>query len=241
MPITPKEFSKFAASRRTTRDFLSKPVSKKLLDELLTDGMTAPSWSNTRPYLLAIAEGELRDRISSDMLERWALLSAARTGNLWHKIKLVLTGKGLPISDYFMISKYPEQLLTRSRRVGKELYGLLGVPRGDAKARDAQWANNYRFFGAPTVIFVFIHKKLGVFAANDAGLFVQNLMLSAEARGLGTCAQGAVALWRGAVRNHINVPKDYKLLYGVAIGYPSDAKVNSFQANRLPISEIIIK
>ena len=57
-----------------------------------------------------------------------------------------------------MTNKYPKALLTRSQRVGRELYGLLGVPRGDKKARDAQWAKKYEFFGAPTVLFVFIHK-----------------------------------------------------------------------------------
>ena len=73
---------------------------------------------------------------------------------------------------------------------------------------------------------------------SDAGLFMQNLMLSAHAHGLGSCAQGASALWSEPVRAEVKVPKEYKLLCGIAIGYQSDAKVNSFQADRLPISEI---
>ncbi|MFM6977390.1 MAG: nitroreductase [Micrococcales bacterium] len=239
--IKPTSFSAFLASRRTTRDFLPTPVDPKLVDQLIADGLTAPSWSNTRPFMVAVADGQLRDQISEEMLKRWALLSAARTGNLWDKLKLVFTGIGLPISDYTMLTKYPSDLIGRSRRVGKELYALLEVPRGDAKARDAHWANNYRFFGAPTVIFVFIHKSLGVHAANDAGLFAENLILSAHAHDLGTCAQGAVALWRGAIRKYISVPKNYKLLYGIAIGYASDDKVNTFQAHRLDVEEIKIK
>jgi nitroreductase len=241
MPVTAKDFSEFAASRRSTRDFSPKPVAESLIDELLRDAMTAPSWSNTRPYLVAVAQGNLRDQISQELLRRWKVLSAARTGGLLAKAKLILTGYGLPISDYKMTNQYPSELLARSRRVGKELYGLLEVPRGDAKARDERWADNYRFFGAPTVIFIFIHKDLGVYAANDAGLFAQNLMLSAHARGLGTCAQGAVALWRNAIRKFVKVPNEYKLLYGISIGYRSDHKVNSFQANRLDIEEIKIK
>ncbi len=239
--IKPASFSAFLASRRTTRDFLPTPVDPKVIDELISDGLTAPSWSNTRPFMVKVADGQLRDQISEEMLKRWSLLSAARTGNLWDKLKLVFTWIGLPISDYDMTNKYPEELIGRSRRVGKELYALLEVPRGDAKARDAHWANNYKFFGAPTVLFVFIHKSLGVHAANDAGLFAENLILSAHARGLGTCAQGAVALWRGAIRKYITVPKNYKLVYGIAIGYPSDDKVNTFQAHRLSPEEIKIQ
>ena len=157
------------------------------------------------------------------------------------KLKFIFSPYAWPQSDYPMIAAYPAELQPRSRKVGKELYGLLGVARGDKVARDEQWANNYKFFGAPVEVFVFIHKSLHVFAANDAGLFAQNLMLSAHARGLGTCAQGAVAIWSNAVRKEFNVPKDYKLIYGIAIGHPSKDKVNGFQAERLNPAEITIK
>jgi nitroreductase len=69
---------------------------------------------------------------------------------------------------------------------------------------------------------------------------VQNLMLSAHARGLGTCAQGAVAIWEDAVRAEFDVPSEYGLLYGVAVGYPSQHSVNRFGAERIPASEITV-
>ncbi|MEN9957747.1 MAG: hypothetical protein RIR46_1355, partial [Actinomycetota bacterium] len=65
------EFSKFAASRRSTRDFSSKPVPQELIDQIITDALTAPSWSNTRPFKIAVAQGEVRDRISAEFLKRW--------------------------------------------------------------------------------------------------------------------------------------------------------------------------
>jgi nitroreductase len=236
-----KEFRAFLASRRSTRDFLPKAVDPAIIEELVHDGLTAPSWSNTRPYMVAVAQGEVRDRISHDLLRRWNAAAGLRSGSILEKIKFAFRSYAWPQSDYPMMAAYPQELQPRSRKVGKELYGLLGVARGDKKARDEQWANNYKFFGAPVEIFVFIHKGLGVFAANDAGLFAQNLMLSAHARGLGTCAQGAVALWSNAVRAEFDVPKDYKLVYGIALGYPSKDKVNGFQAERLPAADITIK
>ena len=234
------EFSKFAASRRTTRDFIAKPVDDALLQQLLADGLTAPSWSNTRPFMVAVATGDVRDAISADLLDRWSYAAGLRSGSFGDKLRFFFTPKAWPLSDYFMTNKYPAALLKRSQRVGRELYTMLGVARGDKKARDAQWAKNYEFFGAPTVVFVFIHKKLGVFAANDAGLFAENFMLSAHAHGLGTCAQGAVALWPAAVRKHFDVPKDYKMIYGIAVGYASDAAVNGFGAHRIEPEEIQI-
>ena len=38
---------------------------------------------------------------------------------------------------------------------------------------------NYDFFGAPVELFIFTHKSLGKYSASDAGLFMQNLILSA--------------------------------------------------------------
>jgi nitroreductase len=236
--IKSKDFSEFLASRRTTRSFKSDPVDPKLIEELLVDGLTAPSWSNTRPFMVAVATGDVRDRISQDMLERWSVGSGMTSGSLKDKIKFFLTPKAWPISDYPIMKPYPKSLQPRARRVGKELYGMLGVARGDKKARDAQWAKNYEFFNAPVEIFVFIHKGLSVFAANDAGLFAENLMLSAHAKGLGACAQGAVAIWPKAVHRDFNIPEGYKLVYGIAIGYPDDAEVNSFQAHRIGPEEI---
>ena len=67
---------------------------------------------------------------------------------------------------------------------------------------------------------------------------MQNLMLSAQAKGLGTCAQGAVSMWEDAVRKEFDIPKQYQLLCGLAIGYPSDHKINTFQAERINSTEI---
>lgn len=236
-----KDFSEFLAKRRTTRSFKSDPVDAKIVDELLEDGLTAPSWSNTRPFLVAVASGEVRDRISKDMLERWSVGSGMISGNLRDKLRFLFTPKAWPLSDYPVMKPYPKSLQPRARRVGKELYGMLGVARGDKKARDAQWAKNYEFFNAPVEIFVFIQKGLSVFAANDAGLFAENLMLSAQAKGLGTCAQGAVAIWPKAVHKEFVIPKGYKLIYGIAVGYRDDAEVNTFQANRIGAEEIKAK
>jgi nitroreductase len=144
----------------------------------------------------------------------------------------------LPRSEYKMITDYPSPLKRRSQIIGRDLYAVLKVPRGDRKARDAQWQRNYEFFGAPVEVFVFYHSGLGVPAASDAGLFMQNFMLSASAHGLGTCAQGAVAIWPDIVRDEFDIPNGYKLLCGIAVGYPTDAEVNSFGAERIPISEI---
>ena len=236
--IDPALWEAFVQSRRTTRDFLDTPIPQELIDQLLKDGMAAPSWSNTRPYMIAIAQGEQRNRISKEFLSRWDAAQQALDKGLWGKIKLLITRYGLPDSDYKVFRPYPKELVPRQQKVGADLYGALGIARDDKKARRDQWGRNYEFFGAPVSLFVFAHSGLGEYAVSDASLFAQNLMLSAHARGLGTCAQGASALWAKPVRAEFKVPKKYKLLYGIALGYPSNHSVNSFQAERIDIENI---
>jgi nitroreductase len=234
------EFSQFLASRRSTRDFLPTPIPRETIDAILTDAMTAPSWSNTRPYMVAVATGEVRDRISTELLRRWEVARKALNGTWWDKILFALRGDALPSSDYHVYRPYPKDLLPRSQKIGRELYTHLGIPRGDRDARDAQWARNFDLFGAPAALFIFTHKGLPTYSASDAGLFMENLMLSAHARGLGTCAEGALAIWSTPVKKEFDVPKNYKLLCGIALGYPSGDSANTFQAERLPISDITV-
>ena len=236
-----EDFSRFLASRRSTRDFLSTPVAPELIEKILKDSLTAPSWSNTRPFKVAVATGDVRERISEEFLSRWSVLSKIMRKGFLNKLRIIYSRYGLPTSNYLIAKPYPAELKPRAERVGREMYESFGVARGDRPARDQQWARNYSFFGAPVELFIYIHKSLHIYAASDAGLMMQNLALSAHAHGLGTCAQGAVAIWDDVVRKEFDIPKDYRLLCGIALGYPSDSPVNDFQANRLEVENLTLK
>ncbi len=239
--INAQEFSQFAASRRSTRDFLPTPIPRDVLDQVLTDALTSPSWSNTRPFKVAVATGEIRDAISSEFLNRWGVLSKIMRKGWLNKLRIVYSRYGLPTSNRSIAKPYPAELKPRAERVGRDLYELFGVQRGDRDARDKQWAKNYSFFGAPVELFIFVHKSLHIYAASDAGLMMQNLILSAHAHGLGTCAQGAVGIWEDVVRKEFEISKDYRLLCGIAIGYPTDSRINKFGANRIGLDELLVK
>jgi nitroreductase len=239
--ISANDFSEFLASRRSTRDFLPTPIAPEILNEVLTDAMTSPSWSNTRPYMIAIADGERRDRISAEFQKRWDVVAKQMSRGWIGKLMLLVTRYGLPTSNRMISKPYSPELKPRAVRVGKELYTAFGIKREDREARDNWWAQNYKFFGAPTELFFYVHKSLGIFAANDAGLMMENLILSAHAHGLGTCPQGAVSIWDDVVRKEFEVPKNYRLLCGLAIGYPSDSTANDFKAHRIGPDEITAK
>ena len=233
-------FNAFAASRRSTRDFLPTPVPDEVIEEIIAAGLTSPSWSNTRPFVVAVAKGEVRDRLSTEFLSRFELVKTGQGEGIFGKIKTLIRRKGLPTSNWLVLKRYHKDLLPRSQRIGKELFTQMGIDRDDKDARDRFWARNYEFFGAPVELFLFTHKSLGKFAASDAGLFMQNLMLSAHSKGLGTCAQGSVAVWEDAVRKEFEISKNYSLLCGICVGYPSQSQVNKFEAHRISPSEIML-
>jgi nitroreductase len=238
--VTTQQMSDFLASRRSTRDFLDTPIPQEILDQVLTDALTAPSTSNTRPFKIVIASGESRNRISAEFLKRWDYLSKQLKSGLIGKIRLLITRRGLPTSNRVLSKPYVKELKPRAVRLGAELYGHLGIKREDRDGRDANFAANYNFFGAPTELFIYIHKSLGIYSASDAGLMMENLVLSAHAHGLGTCPQAAVGIWDDVVRKEFDVPKNYRLLCGIAIGYPSASSANAFKANRIGPDEITI-
>ena len=237
----PEDFSQFLASRRSTRDFLTTPVPAEIVEQILKDSLTAPSWSNTRPFKVAVASGDVRDRISAEFLSRWGVLSKIMRKGVLNKLRIVYSRYGLPTSNRSIARPYPAELKPRAERVGREMYESFGVTRGDRTARDQQWAKNYSFFGAPVELLIYVHKSLHIYAASDAGLMMQNLILSAHAHGLGTCAQGAVAIWDDVVRKEFDVPKSYRLLCGISLGYPSESSINDFRANRLEVEELTLK
>lgn len=236
-PMDGPAFAALVSSRRSVRDFTPDPIPAELLQRVLDDAKWAPSWTNTQPYFLAIASGEKRDRLQREYLRLFDATLPAQHGSRLAFLKLFLTRNSYPDGDFRTWKPYPDALQPYRRKIGAELYGFLGIARDDRDARDAQWRRNCEFFGAPTVIFVFAHKGLLPFSAQDAGLMLQSLMLSAHANGLGTCAQGVLATWRSPVDAEFEIPADYKLLTGLAIGYPSDAPVNSFNAGRRDIDQ----
>jgi len=233
--VLPDDFAALIRARRSVRDFRPDPVPDGVLEAILDDARHAPSWSNTRPYCLAVASGERRDRLRDAYVRAFDATLGLQHRKPGAIAKAVLT-RGWPDADFKTWARYPADLRPRSLRVGVGLYEHLGIVRGDRASRDAQGRRNCEFFGAPTVALLFVHDGLLPFSAHDAGLMLQTLMLSAQARGVGSCPLGVLATWRSPADSEFEVPKHYKLITGLALGYPSDDPVNAFRAEHPPVT-----
>jgi len=227
--------------RASIRAFDDRPVPQDILDRLLELALQAPSWSNTQPYRLAVAQGALRDELAADLTARFDAGQRLMRLPKWRRfLEAVRDPAVRPRSDYPIPHDYPPDLVAARRATGFGLYKLLGIERNDHAARTAQMRRNFHFFDAPCVIFIFAHAGLGVYSVLDAGIFLQSLMLAATDAGLGTCAQGALATWSEPVRQRFEVPDSYRLVCGLALGYPADAKVNSFRPGRQALQEFLL-
>jgi nitroreductase len=240
MTPTPEMLTELLRTRRSVRDFRPDPVPDELMQQILGDANSSPSWSNTQPYRLAIASGELKARLKEQLTAQYDAGQAALAGGPVGKLKAAITREGMPDGDFKVHFDYPPEFMAARRATGFGLYGLLGIDRKDHAARTAQMRRNFEFFGAPTAIFVFVHGGLHEYSVLDAGILLQTIMLSAQARGLATCAQGALATWAGPVRAAFEVPKGYKLICGVSIGYASGHRVNQYNPGRGPVDNLLI-
>lgn len=76
--------------------------------------------------------------------------------------------------------------------------------------------------------------------ATDLGLYAQTLMLALTARGIASCAQGALGLYPPIVRRELGLPEDHRLLFGVAFGFEdSAAPANTARNDRAPLHEAV--
>ena len=229
--MNPDAFSELAAARYSVRDFRPDPVATEIVEEILEDTRQAPSWSNTRPFMLALATGERADRLRAAYIAEFDVTLPVQHKKRGAMVRLALSGKA-PDGDYRTWAPHPADLLPHSQAVGSQLYAHMGIARDDRKARDAAVRRNCEAFGAPVIGFVLVHKGLMPFAALDAGIMLQTLFLSAKAHGVDSCPLGVLATWRRPCDAEFEAPAAYRLITGFALGYASDAPVNDFRAER---------
>ena len=208
--------------RRSVRAFLSTPVPRETLLEILDVAARAPSGTNTQPWKVTVITGSKKEDLSRDLIE--TALNPARDAE--------------QAQEY---SYYPEKwvhpYIDRRRKVGYDLYSLLEIPKGDKEGMNRQFARNYAFFDAPVGLFFTIDRILGQGSWLDYGMFLQNVMIAARARGLDTCPQAAFAKYHRIVARHLEIPDTEMLLCGMALGYEDTTKIeNTLRTEREPAS-----
>ncbi len=205
-------------SRASTRAFLDRPVDRATITAILDTARWSPSGANTQPWEVCAVTGTTRQRITEALL-------AAREAGL------------APDPDYaYYPAEWVDPFKTRRVECGMALYGAQGIKREDRERRIEAWNDNYRFFGAPAGLLVFIDRRMEKGSWVDLGMFVQSIMLAALGHGLATCPQAALAEYPNHVRNILGVDDNLALVCGLSLGYPDPkAPVNNYRTTREPV------
>jgi nitroreductase len=208
-------------SRRCVRAFLPTPVPRATIERMLAVASRAPSGTNTQPWKVYVLTGAAQQRLSQELLAAYNDPAVA----------------GSHSREY---SYYPRQwvspYLDRRRKLGWDLYGLLGIGKGDKAKMHTQHGRNYRFFDAPVGLIFTIDRILERGSWLDYGMFLQNLMLAARGHGLDTCPQAAFIQFHRIIEQQLELPDSEMVVCGMSLGYADESKLeNTLRTEREPV------
>ena len=203
-------------ARRTTRAFRPDEVSRAQVREILELGRTAPSTFNTQPWRVHVLAGTAKKALSEALVQ-------AHTANTYPPYA------SLP-------SPAPAAVAARQDDFGRRYYAVLGIDRGDMAARSRQTARNFVFFGAPVGLIFTIDAALTKHSWLDFGMFLQNVMLGAQARGLATCPQVSFVRYQSVITAQLGLALEELVVCGMSLGYADDgAALNRMEMPREPV------
>lgn len=212
-------------SRRSIRAFLDKPVAREDLERILEVAARAPSGTNTQPWKVYVLTGQARQDLSDAILAVHTDPEQARQHT----------------EEY---AYYPREwvspFIDRRRKVGWDLYSLLGLTRDNKTGMAAQHARNFAFFDAPVGLIFTIDRIMEQGSWLDYGMFLQNIMVAARGRGLDTCPQAAFTQYHRIIAAQLGLPANETVVCGMALGWADPGKIeNSLITEREPLAGFV--
>lgn len=209
-------------SRRSIRAFLPTPVPRAVIEEILAVAARAASGSNTQPWKVTVLTGATRDRLVRDVL------AIARDDAAMAALQ----------QEYeYYPTKWDSPYIERRRACGWGLYGTLGIGKSDKVRMREQHHRNYLFFDAPVGLMFSIDATLELGSWLDYGMFIQNIMVAARARGLDSCPQAAWLPFHATIKRVLDLPASEKIVCGMSLGYADPSRPeNGFVTEREPVA-----
>jgi nitroreductase len=209
-------------SRRSIRAFLPTPVAREDIEAILDVAARAPSGTNTQPWRVYVLTGERKTQLSEAVLAAYLdPQEAARHTEEYN----------------YYPREWKSPFLDRRRKVGWDLYALLGLTRDNKAGMAAQHGRNYRFFDAPVGLVFTIDRVMEQGSWLDYGMFLQNIMVAARGRGLDTCPQAAFTQFHRIIAAQLQLPPNEMVVCGMALGFADPDKIeNTLITEREPVS-----
>lgn len=214
------QFETLLRARHSCRGFLADQIGDSKIRAIVAAAQRVPSWCNAQPWQMIITRGQGTEDF------RAAMAAAVQTAGY--------------NSDIAFPAAYTGVYKDRRSVCGWQLYDAVGVQKGDRAASTEQMAENYRFFGAPHVAVITAPKDLGAYGVLDCGAFVTGFMLAAEAAGVASIAQAAIAGYSDQVRAHFAIETDRDVVCAISFGLRDKAHpANGFRTDRAMVEQVI--
>ena len=210
-------------SRRSLRAFLPGPVDRTVIEDILRASARAPSGTNTQPWRVYVLTGDAKAGLSKKILA----------------VHDDPAQRAMHTEEYaYYPTEWSSPYIDRRRKVGWDLYGLLGINKTDKARMHAQHGRNYAFFGAPVGLIFTIDRVLRQGSWLDYGMFLENIMVCARGHGLDTCPQAAFLQFHRIITEHIGAGPEEQVVCGMSMGYADpDAIENTLVTERAPVRE----
>jgi nitroreductase len=209
-------------TRRSLRAFLPTPVPRAVVEDILQVASRAPSGTNTQPWKVTVLMGQAKTELSRR-------IQAVHND----PAELALHSEEY---DYYP-TDWHSPYIERRRKVGWDLYTLLGIGRADKQRMHRQHGRNYDFFDAPVGLMFTIDRTLRQGSWLDYGMFLQNIMVAARGRGLDTCPQAAFMRFHRVITEHIGSPPGDMLVCGMSMGHADLSAIEtSLVTEREPVA-----
>ena len=208
-------------SRRSIRAFLPDAVPRATVERLLAVASRSASGSNIQPWKVRVLAGGPLTRLAREIVAAIERGAEAQARDY----------------DYYPI-KWREPFLSRRRKIGWDMYSLIGVGKGDFEGTERHRRRNFDFFGAPVGMIFTLDEDLEIGSWIDLGMFMDAVMVAARAHGLHTCPQAAFAEYHGVIRASLAIPEREMVICGMALGYADEAHpINRLVTERAALGE----
>jgi len=210
-------------TRHSLRAFLPTPVPRQTIEDILEVASWAPSGTNTQPWQVHVLTGAALKRVAGRI--QAAYLDPNQ--NAEHREEYA-----------YYPTEWRSPYIDRRRKVGWDLYGLLGIAKTDKARMQHQHGRNFVFFDAPVGLMFTIDRVMQQGSWLDYGMFLQNIMVAARARGLHTCPQAAFTQFHRLIAQELQLGDEQMVVCGMSMGYADpDAVENSLVTERVPVAD----
>jgi nitroreductase len=204
------------------RAFLPTPIPRATIEQILAVSSRAPSGTNVQPWKVTVLTGAAKERLSNSILAVYNDSEQRKQHT----------------EEYaYYPRNWVDPYLARRRKIGWDLYGLLGIGREDKARMHEQHGRNYTFFDAPVGMIFTIDRILEQGSWLDFGMFLENIMVAARGRGLDTCPQAAFTQFHRIIGEVLGLPASEMVVCGMSLGYADMSRVeNSLVTEREPVT-----